>query len=68
MLNVDELFKITTEERLVRHYIQSYEVLMKLRYPACSEVAGHKIEQGLTILDLTGGTMKIMSKRVYSLI
>jgi hypothetical protein len=42
--------------------------LLKLRFPACSAVAGTRIEQGLTILDLTGGSMKILSKKVYALI
>lgn len=41
---------------------------MKLRFPACSAVAGHRIEQGLTIIDLTGGSMKILTKKVYALI
>lgn len=39
VLKIDEVFKITTEERLVKHYIQSYEILLKLRFPACSAVA-----------------------------
>jgi hypothetical protein len=43
-LKIDELFKITTEERVVKHYIQSYELLVKLRFPACSAIAGKKIE------------------------
>ena len=68
VLKIDEVFKITTEERLVKHYIQSYEILLKLRFPACSAVANQRIEQGLTILDLTGGSMKILSKKVYALI
>ena len=67
-LKIDEVFKITTEERLIKHYIQSYEILMRLRFPACSAIAGQRIEQGLNILDLTGGSMKILSKKVYALI
>jgi hypothetical protein len=67
-LKIDEVFKITTEERLIKHYIQSYETLMRLRFPACSAIAGVRIEQGLNILDLTGGSMKILSKKVYALI
>jgi hypothetical protein len=67
-LKIDEVFKITNDERLVKHYIQSYEILMRLRFPACSAVAGTRIEQGLTILDLNGGSMKILSKKVYALI
>jgi hypothetical protein len=43
-------------------------MLMRLRFPACSAVAGHRIEQGLSILDLHGGTSKMLSKKVYSLI
>ena len=62
------MFQITSEDRLLRHYIQSYEVLLKLRFPSCSAVAGHRIEQGLSILDLHGGTTKMLSKKVYSLI
>ena len=41
---------------------------MKLRFPACSAVAGKRIEQGLNILDLKDGSMKILSKKVYGLI
>lgn len=67
-LKIDEVFKLTTEERLIKHYIQSYETLMRLRFPACSAIAGQRIEQGLNILDLTGGSMKILSKKVYALI
>jgi CRAL/TRIO domain len=43
-------------------------MLLKLRFPSCSAVAGTRIEQGFTILDLTGGTSKMLSKKVYSLI
>lgn len=44
LLKIDELFKLTTEERLVKHYIISYETLMRLRFPACSAIAGTRIE------------------------
>jgi CRAL/TRIO domain len=67
-LKIDEVFKLTTEERLIKHYIQSYETLMRLRFPACSAIAGQRVEQGLNILDLNGGSMKILSKKVYALI
>lgn len=68
LLKIDEVFRITTEERLIKHYIYSYEMLMRLRFPACSAIAGQRIEQGLNILDLNGGSMKILSKKVYALI
>ena len=31
--------------------------MMKLRFPACSAVKGEKIIQGLTIFDMTHGSM-----------
>jgi hypothetical protein len=67
-LKIDKVLELTTDERLMKHYIVSYEVLMKLRFPACSAIAGQRIEQGLNILDLNGGSMKILSKKVYGLI
>lgn len=67
-LKIDKVLEATTEERLMKHYIISYELLMKLRFPACSAIAGTRIEQGLNILDLNGGSMKILSKKVYALI
>jgi len=67
-MKIDELFKITSEDRLLKHYIQSYELLVKLRFPACSAALGSRVEQGLTIMDLKDGSMKIFSKKVYGLV
>jgi len=53
-LDIKKLFAVTTEERVLKNYALSYELLMNLRYPACSELAGRRIQQGLTIMDLTG--------------
>lgn len=36
LLNMTELFKVTTEERIVRHYIKEYERLMIHKFPACT--------------------------------
>ena len=44
LLNVPEVFRVSTAERMVRHYVQAYEVLMKLRFPACSAEAGRHIQ------------------------
>jgi len=43
LLDVPALFALTTEERMIRHYVQEYEIMMKLRFPACSAVKGEKI-------------------------
>lgn len=68
LLNIDELFKITSEERMLRHYIQSYESLIKLKFPACSAEKGERVETGLNILDLKDGSMKLFSGKVRALI
>jgi hypothetical protein len=67
-MQIKTLFEISNPERMMRHYMQSYEVLMKLRFPACSEAAGKRIEQGLNILDMTGGSVTTVNKQVYGLI
>jgi hypothetical protein len=53
-LNVSALFKITTEERMIKYYIKAYERQMKLMFPACSAVVKTPVEQSCTILDLHG--------------
>jgi hypothetical protein len=51
-VNLDNLFKITKEERMMKYYIKEYERLMKYRFPSCSRAAGKLVEQSLTILDV----------------
>lgn len=51
-LDLDQLFKLTTRERLEKNFIYEYERLLRVRLPACSKVAGHHIETGFTVLDL----------------
>ncbi|CAD8202218.1 unnamed protein product [Paramecium pentaurelia] len=68
MLQLNKLFEVTTEQRLIKYYIQSYELLLKRIFPACSQAKGTKIEQSFTILDLKGGSMKMVSKQVYNFI
>lgn len=36
-LNVDEVFKFTTEERLLKYYALSYETLLTKIFDACTE-------------------------------
>lgn len=67
-LDVPKIFTITTEERMIKYYQYSYEYLMKVRYPACSEVAGKRIQQGVTIMDMTGGGISSVNKKVYGLV
>ena len=53
-VNLTDLFKITTEDRMMKYYIKGYERLMKDRFPSCSRTKGVLIEQSLTILDMGG--------------
>lgn len=65
-LDLEQLFKVTTKERLEQNFIFEYEKLIRKRLefesygltcnysrlPACSEKAGYHIETSCTILDL----------------
>ena len=53
--DVAKTFEVTTEERLGRHFVQEYELTMKLRFAACSHIRGEKIQTSLTIIDMTDG-------------
>jgi hypothetical protein len=63
-VNIPELFKITTEERMMKYYIKEYERLMKYRFPACGRAAGKLIEQSLTILDMEGVGLSLLTGKV----
>lgn len=68
LLNVKRLFEITTSERLLRYFVREYERLLTYLLPACSEAAGYRVDQTLTIMDLGGAGTKLMKKQVYSLL
>jgi hypothetical protein len=51
-LDLEQLFKITTRERLEKFFILEYERVLRLRMPACSEAAGKHVETSFTILDM----------------
>ena len=54
MLDVNKLFEVTNEERFMKHHIQSYEILMKLIFPAMSAMNGRHIQSGCSIIDMEG--------------
>ena len=41
--NVPALLEVTTEDRIRKHFIKEYELLLKWRFPACSAVKGEKL-------------------------
>ena len=52
--DVNGLFKITTEDKMVKYYIKQYERQIKFIFPACSAVVQRPVEQSCTILDANG--------------
>ena len=52
--DVKGLFKITTEDKMVKYYIKQYERQIKYIFPACSAVVKRPVEQSCTILDANG--------------
>ncbi|KAH9533776.1 hypothetical protein CY35_18G070300 [Sphagnum magellanicum] len=67
-LQVDELLKITTMDRMLLYHVKEWEILIDRKIPACSNKAGTCISQTLTILDMKGVTMRHMSKQVRNFI
>ena len=67
-LDMDRIFALTNEERMIKYYIREYESMVTLRLPSCAVAAGHPVEQSLTILDLGGSSTKLMKKKVYNFI
>ena len=66
-LDPKKVFAISTEERIIKFYHQSYEKLMNFIFPVCTKLAGRNIEQGLNVFDLKGGTV-FPTKEMYSLL
>ena len=54
LTDVKALFKITTEDKMVKYYIKQYERQIKFIFPACSAVVKKPVEQSCTILDADG--------------
>lgn len=62
-IDIEKLFKVTDEKRLIRYYILLYEQSVKYRYAACSKAKGKRIDTGLNILDVNGiGITDILGK------
>jgi len=53
-IDLNAMYKITTEERMVQNLVLEYERLADPRLPACSRKAGELLETCCTIMDLKG--------------
>jgi hypothetical protein len=65
-LKVDEMFKITSAERLLLYQVKSYEKLITNIFPACCQTSGKYVQQIFSIIDLKKLTSKLLSKKVYN--
>jgi hypothetical protein len=51
-LDVNQLYAITTQERMLQNLVYEYEKYLSDRLPACSKAVGHPVETTCTIMDL----------------
>lgn len=66
-VKIKEMYKITTEERMLKNLVWEYEAFTTYRLPACSRQQGHLVETSCTILDLKGISITTASQ-VYGYI
>jgi hypothetical protein len=53
-LNIDEVERITTTDRMLMNHIQEDEKYARYRLPACSKAKGEHIEKLIVIMDIQG--------------
>ncbi|KAA1476714.1 hypothetical protein DENSPDRAFT_843780 [Dentipellis sp. KUC8613] len=51
-LDVNALYRITTQERQLQRLVVEYERFLNIRAPACAAAIGHPVETTCTVLDL----------------
>ena len=64
-VSYERLIAISSEERVMKKTIQEYEKLMKVKFPACSLMAGRHIDQSFSILDVGGIKIKDFKSKFY---
>ena len=64
-LKTKEVFAEYSDAELTTYYVQSYERLIHIIFPECSRIAGRRIEQTCTIMDLKDvNTFSLFSGKV----
>ncbi|CUM68339.1 uncharacterized protein PRCAT00006061001 [Priceomyces carsonii] len=53
-VNLSQMLKITTQERMLKNLVWEYEAFTRNRLPACSRKIGYLVETSCTIMDLKG--------------
>jgi len=62
-LDVPKLYTITTQERLLKYHVFTYEEMIQRKLPACTRAKGERVVQSFTILDLEGCSMSDLLDR-----
>lgn len=64
-LKINDVTQNYADEEIMLYYLQSYERLIHIIFPECSRVAGKRIEQTCTIMDLKDvNTLKLLGGKV----
>ncbi|ANB11140.1 phosphatidylinositol/phosphatidylcholine transfer protein SEC14 [Sugiyamaella lignohabitans] len=64
-VKISEMYKITSQERMLKNLVWEYEAFVRYRLPATSRQRGYLVETSCTILDLKGCSLSTASS-VYS--
>lgn len=67
-MNLEQIFKHSSTERMLKHQIRQFEYVTNFMLPACSKKIGKNVSQTLNIMDLRKETTKFMSKKVLEFI
>ncbi|KAJ3197532.1 hypothetical protein HK101_002835 [Irineochytrium annulatum] len=67
VLDVTQLFSVTTDERMLKNHVYEYEKLVQYRLPACALKAGRHLEQSCVIMDLKGVSLS-MFPSIYGIV
>ncbi|KAJ3100879.1 cytosolic factor, phosphatidylinositol/phosphatidylcholine transfer protein [Phlyctochytrium planicorne] len=59
VLDITQLFAVTTDERMLKNHVYEYEKLVQYRLPACSVKSGRHLEQSCVIMDLKGVSLSM---------
>jgi len=63
-----EMMEVTNEDRFNKYFIQSYEHLLHVKFPACSRAVGKRVSSTIYIMDLKGGSLKLVGGKTYDFI
>ncbi|KAL4452938.1 hypothetical protein ABPG74_002503 [Tetrahymena malaccensis] len=58
-LNLNKLFEVVTQERLVKYYIQFYEKIIKYVFQQCTSAKGQQVDKMVVILDCKDISLRV---------